>query len=350
MRRNFIFMFLLISSIIANIMALYSDEIKKEKLVLSKTFPEERVYFKSGPNIAVDEAGNIYAVDNREHMVFKFSPDGKLLGEFGGQGQGPGELQFPYCLSISKNLRLILVQDNIGISFFSEDGLFIKRFRVFSPVYYVCAGANRIYLLQPREDKLIHEYDYNGKWLKSFGRKYKIDYSIYIDIPPIQVDRFINEGAILSNGNFIYFISYLLGDIFMFNLEGEDIGVNPLTGLEGKQKNEKIIYKEGLERNSDGSITTPIRVVQAASSTGNDLFLFVSGYAIYGEVGPGRYSEIWKLSSGNLSVIAKYILPQLKIYDFCVLPNQKEDIFYVSFLDEKKEEFLIGLLKKEAFK
>lgn len=155
MRKTSIFLLFLIAFNTPNALAFYPIEAQKEKLIISKTFPEEGVYFKAVPTIDVDEAGNIYAVGNREHMVFKFSPDGKLLLKFGGMGQGPGELQWPYYLSISKNLKLILVEDDIGVSFFSEDGIFIKRFRVFSPISSIYASPNKIYLLQPTENNLI---------------------------------------------------------------------------------------------------------------------------------------------------------------------------------------------------
>lgn len=162
----------------------------------------------------------------------------------------------------------------------------------------------------------------------------------------------MNDGAVISKGNFIYFISYLLGDIFTFNSDGEEIAVKTLSGLKGKLKNETIIYKQGLRRNSDGTITTPSRVVQDATLAGNDLFLLITGYGLNGEDHPVSYYEIWKLNPASLSIKSKYVLSAggIEIEHLCALSNQKEDAFYISFYDKNKEENLIGLLIKEDVK
>jgi len=100
---------------------IYSGEILKEKLVLVKTFPEDGLPTKAVPWIDVDSKGNIYAVGNREHSIFKFSREGKQLLTFGGWGQGPGELQWPADISIDKDLDQVFIRDNIGISIYDSE-------------------------------------------------------------------------------------------------------------------------------------------------------------------------------------------------------------------------------------
>ncbi|MCX8160174.1 MAG: hypothetical protein N3G18_04490 [Candidatus Saccharicenans sp.] len=327
-----------------------SDNGPKEKLILANTFPKEEIYFKAVPPIDIDEAGNIYAVGNREQMVFKFNPEGKLLLSFGGYGQGPGELEWPYYFDVNEHIGKVFILDDAGLSLFSEDGKFINRFRVFSPALSVSAALNRIYLLQPTENNLIHEYSYEGKYINSFGDKYRVDYSIYKNMSPRVVDRLINEGSVLSNGDIVFYVSYLIGDICKYNSRGEKLGSRRLSELRGKARNEKIIYHQGLSRNINGTIPIPPRIIQAAQLSGGRLFLLITGYGVYGETEPLSHYEIWRLSVNSLRTELIYVLDlkEIEIEHFCVLSRGNEDTFFISLYDNNQEKNLIGLLKKEG--
>ncbi|MDI6849413.1 MAG: hypothetical protein QME69_06435 [Candidatus Saccharicenans sp.] len=103
-------------------------------MIPSEVFPEKDVYIESPLPIDVDKAGNVNAVGNREPAIFKFDPEGKPLLTFGGPGQGPGYLQWPYYFDVNGREKTIFVADNIGLSLFLTDGTFIRRFRTFGPV------------------------------------------------------------------------------------------------------------------------------------------------------------------------------------------------------------------------
>ena len=51
------------------------------------------------PSIVEDPGGRVIVADMQSHEVRVFGPDGRFLFRFGGQGEGPGELTRPCCLT-----------------------------------------------------------------------------------------------------------------------------------------------------------------------------------------------------------------------------------------------------------
>jgi len=342
-----IFLFLLLFSFVAKLFALHSYP--KERLVIGKIFPQEIIYFKAVPPIDADELGNIYAVGNREHTVYKFDSNGKFLLKFGGFGQGPGDLQWPYYISSARKLKQVIVFDNVGLSIYSEKGRFINRIRIFSPALSIYASPNNILLLQPTENNLINEFNYNGKFIKAFGSKYKINYSLHKNISPRELDLIINDGAIFSDDSSVYyFTSFIFGDIFKYDATGKIIIIKKFQELKGRENNETLIYKRGLKRNKDDTISTPPRVIQAAYLQEDYLFLLVSYYGISGDLKKSSPYEIWVLSKDNFYVKKRYFLDvkDIEPMHLCVSLNKKENLLYISFYDKAKEQNLIGLLKR----
>ena len=61
---------------------------------------------KDPHDISFDSKGNLYVVEWGNCRVQKFSPDGKTLGAWGGQGRGPGRLNFPWALAVDRHDRV----------------------------------------------------------------------------------------------------------------------------------------------------------------------------------------------------------------------------------------------------
>lgn len=344
-----IYLFILLISIAAKIFTFHFPQ--KETLIIAKTFPKEIIYFKAVPPIDVDELGNIYAVGNREHTIYKFDSKGKFLLKFGGHGQGPGELQWPYYISSARKLKQVIVFDNVGLSIFSEKGKFINRIRIFSPALSIYASSNNILLLQPTEKNLINEFNYKGKFIKAFGNKYKINYSLHKNISPRELDLIVNDGAIFSDDTSgYYFISFIFGDIFKFDATGKIILIKKFPELKGREKNESLIYKRGLKRNKDGSISIPTRVIQSAYILEDSLFLLVSNYGINGDIKKSYPYEIWMLNKNNFSLkmIYSFEAKDIEPMHFCVNSSKNEIFFYLSFYDKNKEQNLIGVLNRKG--
>jgi len=79
----------------------------------------------------IDSEGNIFIANPKakENYIFMLNNDGSLISVFGSNGQGPGELQSPKELAISKQDE-IFITDRGKVIVFSNTGQFIKDFRI----------------------------------------------------------------------------------------------------------------------------------------------------------------------------------------------------------------------------
>jgi hypothetical protein len=83
----------------------------------------------SARTMAVDDAENIYVLDEKDFAVKVFDKSGAFLRRFGQRGKGPGDLDRPSRISIDLSQNaLMIVNGASGLSFFSLDGKFMKSF------------------------------------------------------------------------------------------------------------------------------------------------------------------------------------------------------------------------------
>jgi hypothetical protein len=331
---------------------IYSHEIPKERLVLVKTFPEDGLPTKAVPWIDVDSNGNIYAVGNREHTIFKFNLEGKQLLTFGGWGQGPGELQWPSKVSIEKESNQIFIKDNTGISIYDPEGRFIHKIRTFVPPISLCAVRSGVLLLQPAADKkeMINFYDNQGKLISSFGEKYQANYALSKEIQPAYLDLMANNGKVLSDGKYIYYISYVFGEIQVFDFLGKSVMKKRIVGIKNLEKIRKdcehLFFEGGIKRNKNGTVTERVIFNDSYLASGN-IYLLMLGY-----VEDGPY-QILSLSRDGRGIKERFLLPGgIQPENMTVINLAKEDgiRFIASFCDKVNETNLIGIFKKEVTK
>ena len=74
--------------------------------------------------VAVDGAGNIYALGRFNNGVFKFARDGKFVNRFGSGGDQPGQFRAPYSIAVDGYGR-VYVGDIKGIQIFDANGRFL---------------------------------------------------------------------------------------------------------------------------------------------------------------------------------------------------------------------------------
>jgi hypothetical protein len=76
----------------------------------------------------VDDEGNIFLLESMKCRITVFDKDGRVLRQFGRQGQGPGELQNSVYLAVAKDKR-VHVADRSGkaLQIFDRDGKWLER-------------------------------------------------------------------------------------------------------------------------------------------------------------------------------------------------------------------------------
>ncbi len=79
-------------------------------------------------SMALDGLGNIYLLTD-EDAVIRYSPDGRLLGRFGSDGDEPGQFRAPSAIAVDGQGR-IYVSDIRGIQVFANDGRYLDKIEV----------------------------------------------------------------------------------------------------------------------------------------------------------------------------------------------------------------------------
>lgn len=77
-------------------------------------------------DLVVDGSGNIFLLDNMLANVYLFNDKGKYQDRFGGEGDGPGQMNRPESIVLDSQGRLIIVQSEF-INVFDRQGAFLQR-------------------------------------------------------------------------------------------------------------------------------------------------------------------------------------------------------------------------------
>jgi streptogramin lyase len=79
--------------------------------------------------VACDGTGNIYALGTFNNAVFKFSPEGKFLTQFGGDGDQAGQFRAPSAIAVDNQGR-VYVADFKGVQVFDANGRYLGLIKV----------------------------------------------------------------------------------------------------------------------------------------------------------------------------------------------------------------------------
>jgi len=99
----------------------------QEEFVIGANDKTDKPLFNEIRDIAVDDNGRIFVLDPKDAVIKTFNDEGTFINIIGGKGQGPGELERPVSLYITKNNRLIVTDPpSRKIHFFESNNGFIK--------------------------------------------------------------------------------------------------------------------------------------------------------------------------------------------------------------------------------
>lgn len=117
---------------------------------------DETYAFTRFRDVELGPEGRIYTLHVQEDLVRIFAPDGRLLGSFGGSGEGPGEFQRPRSLGWQADTLWVFQYPDYRFHHFSPDGEFLRSFTI---PYELRSGPDQV--SPPRaegrlEDGAIH--------------------------------------------------------------------------------------------------------------------------------------------------------------------------------------------------
>lgn len=161
------------------------------------------VFFNKPRDIAQSTTGNYFILEAGNCIIREFDSDFKLLGSFGGSGQGPGEFVSPGAIDIAPSGD-IYISDNMTskLNIYTAEGAFKKVVSIKGHEnYFSLAPDGTVFMINPtvgyaagsKKFSLIHQMDEDGQIINRIG-----DGVIYTEFP-------------LSNG----------GNRFRFDMDAE---------------------------------------------------------------------------------------------------------------------------------
>jgi hypothetical protein len=100
----------------------------KVDLTIGENTTDENYMFSDLRSVQVDDQENIYVLDWKENKIKVYDKNGKHLRTFGKKGQGPGELDRPIRMEMTRDNHLVI--DDMGnnkLVFFSPEGIRAKE-------------------------------------------------------------------------------------------------------------------------------------------------------------------------------------------------------------------------------
>ena len=134
--------------------------------------------------VAVDSQGNLYALDVKNNMIYKYDPTGKELISFGKYGSGNGEMDAPSDMAVDKEGNIFVAdKGNNRIIKFDQNGTYLLSFgskgqnngQFVEPVSITVTRDNEILVKDSSKfERIGLEHPFRGKE-KGIGEEYTVE-------------------------------------------------------------------------------------------------------------------------------------------------------------------------------
>jgi len=108
----------------------------EEEITIGKAEGREEYMFQNLYSLAVNDNGDIFALDTKAQHVNVYNREGLYLRTIGRPGQGPGEFVDPLSLNFTAPDKIVVRSMN-NISYFSSEGEFIKSIPAISATWFL---------------------------------------------------------------------------------------------------------------------------------------------------------------------------------------------------------------------
>jgi len=160
--------------------------------------------------IKVGPDGRMYVIDNSNHCVEMYSPDGKYIRAFGGFGREDGKFQAPTLAAFGRDGILFIVDAfNARVQVFDSEGVFLWSFGSYGNVLGTFGRPKGVYIddngriyVSDSMTHVIQVFDENGRFLFLLG-----------DERGRQLDIATPNGIVMDDKGRIYIIEKLVNRV-----------------------------------------------------------------------------------------------------------------------------------------
>lgn len=94
--------------------------------VIGGDIDDEEHYLYRPSDLALDSQGNLFVLDHKGHCVKKFDAEGNHLATFGREGEGPGEMDRAFRMTVDSKDNVVIYDTSLRrFSFFDNSGTFL---------------------------------------------------------------------------------------------------------------------------------------------------------------------------------------------------------------------------------
>ena len=128
--------------------------------------------FNKPADVAFGPDGEVYVADGYGNSrIAKFNKDGKFLKDWGMKGKGPSEFKIPHVVFLDGDKRVIVGdRENLRIQIFDREGKWLEQWKNTGAPYGLYLHKDRVYLADGRTGT-IRILDKQGKQLTSWETK-----------------------------------------------------------------------------------------------------------------------------------------------------------------------------------
>ncbi len=164
--------------------------------------------------VATDPSGTIYLSDSSANRIYRLSPSGTFLSEFGSTGAGEGQFNIPLGIDVNEQSIYVADSENHRIQRLSKTGDFISEWGTlgfgpgeFNTPYGVAVDETGVYV-SDRENDRIQKFTLDGGFLFTIGTIGSGS------------GNFSSPGGIASNGDLVFVADTLNNRIQVFDTDG----------------------------------------------------------------------------------------------------------------------------------